>query len=237
MNAPAKLAKPARRYAVRDALAPGLTWRGLVERAGPRPWLIRGLLMLAAVSLITGKGGVGKSMISLAIAMHYAAGLDLAPWWRVMKRVNGQPVKRKVLILAAEDTEDEMLRRMGAIGELFGLDYGAIAGRIKIVTPKSDQDEDTGGVNIKLFTKVDTTKRSGTRNDSVSTRQLKLNYTALGERLPKMVRDYDVDLVILDPIVEVHDAEENSNDEMNEVWKSLRYIARKCNVAILGVHH
>ena len=78
MNAPAKLAKPARRYAVRDALAPGLTWRGLVERAGPRPWLIRGLLMLAAVSLITGKGGVGKSIkISLAIAMHYAAEIDL----------------------------------------------------------------------------------------------------------------------------------------------------------------
>ena len=222
------------RYRVADAIGLGQDWADLIQLAGPRPWLIRGLLMVEAVTLLTGWGGVGKSMLSLCITIFYAMGLDYIPGWSVMPEVNGHPVKRKVLILAAEDDEKEIWRRIAAIGMLFGLDPAAAAGRIKIVTPESGADE---SIRIKLFTKTDSSVSRGGNAVRVSERRFELNPTELGKVLPQMIRDNDVDLVILDPIVEIHDVTENSNDEMGQVWEKIRGMARDLHIAILAIHH
>ena len=219
---------------VEDAILPGQAWADLIKLAGPRPWLIRGLLMLQEVSLLTGWGGLGKSMLSLCIAVFYAAGINFAPFWRIMPEVRGQSVKRRVLILAAEDKREEMYRRLAAIGTVFGIDPATVAGRIKIVTPEEGASQ---AVRIKLFTKSEKSVSRGSTGLRVSERKVELNVTELGRQLPRMIEEAGVDLVILDPVVEIHDVTENSNDEMSEVWKQLIGIAYDCRIAILAIHH
>ena len=51
------------------------------------------------------------------------------------------------------------------------------------------------------------------------------------------IDDFNPDLLILDPLVELHDAQENDNTALRHVVAALRTIARLRNIAILLLHH
>jgi hypothetical protein len=60
---------------------------------------------------------------------------------------------------------------------------------------------------------------------------------SLEKRLIRTIRDLEIDLVCLDPLVKAHSCDENSNQEMDEVARSLAVIASECNVAVDFLHH
>ena len=87
-----------------------------------RPWIIEGLLMEQAVTLLLAPGGAGKSLLSLIIAAHLAVG---EPLW-------GHPITRpgKSIIYNAEDDLAEVSRRLVAICRLYSLDVDAVSSQV-----------------------------------------------------------------------------------------------------------
>ena len=78
----------------------------------PRPWLVEGALMNGHVSMLTGRGGEGKSLLALQFGMMVAMGGEFA-WWNSCHQ-------RNVLILNAEDNLKEQQRRLLSASEVMG---------------------------------------------------------------------------------------------------------------------
>ena len=85
-------------------------WHGLP--VPEREWLIQDWMPAGAVTALYGHGGTGKSFLGLQLG---AAVLTGGEWC-------GRQVERtgKVLVLAAEDPEDELHRRLAGIADAFG---------------------------------------------------------------------------------------------------------------------
>lgn len=77
---------------------------GLMQRRiPPQEWAIDGLLPRGEVTLLAGRGGVGKSMLALSMAIHVAAG---KPW------AGRRSPHANVLIVSFEDPADRVCERM-----------------------------------------------------------------------------------------------------------------------------
>ncbi len=79
-----------------------------------RPWLMTGLLLRKQVAAMIAAGGVGKSVLTLTIALHLCAGRDFGPW----RCAGGK--RYRVGVLSAEEDEDELDRRLHAIAAHYG---------------------------------------------------------------------------------------------------------------------
>ena len=91
----------------------------------PREWLIYGWIPDCQVTVLSGEGGTGKSLLALQLAVAAVTGGD---WLGYSVR------QRQVLYVAAEDDEDEIGRRLRDIhphqrdGDLRGLRIAPMAG-------------------------------------------------------------------------------------------------------------
>lgn len=84
-----------------------------------RPWLVPGLLPLGSVTMLSGDGGLGKSLLALQLATCGAVG---APFI-------GYDVGRfKSLAVCCEDEADELQRRMAEILAGLGQSFSAVEG-------------------------------------------------------------------------------------------------------------
>lgn len=83
--------------------APDLDGQPIPERQ----WLVDGLIPLATVTLLSGEGGTGKSLLALQLAAAMALKTD----WI------GQPVRHcgNSIFFTAEDDTDELTRRIGSV--------------------------------------------------------------------------------------------------------------------------
>lgn len=78
----------------------------------PIPWIVPGFLAKKSVTLMYGDPGVGKSLIALAMAKAVTEGEDI---------MNLQCMKSNVMLMDAENGQDEMHRRIRALGFTQGL--------------------------------------------------------------------------------------------------------------------
>jgi RecA-family ATPase len=81
----------------------------------PRQWLVEGVIPHRNVTLLSGDGGVGKSVLLLNLFAHIAARMD----WLGFKTQQGP-----VLYLGAEDDTDEIHRRLDHMRQEMGLGWG-----------------------------------------------------------------------------------------------------------------
>lgn len=77
-----------------------------------RPWLVRGLLLRGHITALLAAGGVGKSVLSLTLALHMCAGKPFGPW-----RCS-EPLR--VAVLTVEEDEEELDRRLHALQIEYG---------------------------------------------------------------------------------------------------------------------
>jgi RecA-family ATPase len=96
-----------------------------------RPWLVRDWIPSRQVTLLSGDGGVGKSLLAMQLQLSSATatqwlGLETTPC--------------RSLGIYAEDEEDELHRRLCAIAELAGIDL-AVLERMAWRSAVADQAE------------------------------------------------------------------------------------------------
>ncbi len=90
-----------------------IQWQG--REAPKRDWLIDGIVLRQTVSLFSGKGGIGKSLLMQQLMTALATG---RPWL-------GKEVPRcRCFTLFAEDPEDEVWRRQDSISRHYNIDHG-----------------------------------------------------------------------------------------------------------------
>lgn len=79
----------------------------------PRAWLVPDLVPARTVTLLSGNGGVGKSLLALQLSAAAAAGRS----W-----IGREVTAGRALFLSAEDEADELHRRLADIARAEGLD-------------------------------------------------------------------------------------------------------------------
>lgn len=187
------------------------------EQAIPqRAWLARGYLLRGSVSVLAGVGSAGKSSLCVAQAVALALG---ARYGRFIPadlpdgEMLGAP-RRKVLLYNVEDDDDEQRRRLSAALRQFGASPADIAGHVIRCGPAS------------IGTLLEREAFSGA-----------VGYTEAWHALERLLVQEKPDLVVLDPLVELHTAEENDNTALRSVIAHLRGIAQRHGCAVMLVHH
>jgi hypothetical protein len=123
-----------------------------------------------------------------------------------------EPVK--AWIYNTEDDLDELKRRLGAVLQHGCVPFPEISGRIAL---------NCGSDRPLLFAKLD-------RHDQV------IPQPDVGACIAA-IRKHDIGLFVVDPFVETHEVNENSNEQIKTVAALFREIARAANCAVLLVHH
>ncbi len=171
-----------------------------------RPWLVPGYFMRGTLTVISGHGSAGKSLLSCAWAIAAATGQ------RVGRFQPLEPVR--VGLFNVEDDDAEQQRRLSAALRQFGMAPQDVAGRIIRMHP------------TPIGTLLDHDGLSGVTS---ATKILNL--------LEEAIKAYRLDLVFLDPLVELHTANENDNTAIRHVLARMRELATKHNMAAAIVHH
>lgn len=91
-------------------------WQGIEPR--PREWLVTERIPARNVTLLTGQGGVGKTLLM----QQLAAATVLARDW-----IGVVPERGPVLFITAEDDEDELHFRFHRIAQKYGTDFEELA--------------------------------------------------------------------------------------------------------------
>jgi hypothetical protein len=173
-----------------------------------RPWTVERLLLKGDVTIIGGAGAVGKSAFTLAAICHFAAGKDFGSY-----KLRGKRPLR-ILVYNAEDDREEQSRRVLAICMAYNLDYDLVRSNLASMDNVND--------DFLLATLA---------NGSPVQIPTSINYIVEAAR-----RD-QIDVIVLDPLVNLHTCNENDNSSMHYVMGILRRIARETGTALLTVHH
>ena len=171
----------------------------------PRPWLVPGLLLRRQVTILVAPPGSGKSLLTLQLGMAACANVTWHGW-----RPRGQ---FKVLIINAEEDEDEMRRRLWAAQQEMDIDDGKLEGFFL-----------AGSQDNLVIAKADARTKTVKREPML-------------ERIIESVQANGIDIVIVDPFAETFEGDENSNSELKWCGVLWREVARRCNCAVLLVHH
>lgn len=175
-----------------------------------RPWIAPGYLLRGSVTILAGVPGGGKS----SMAVSWATSLVLCQPFGSF-----EPIKAcRVLTYNTEDDANEQRRRFSASLRGFGAVPPDLAGKLLRV-----------GV-----------ERIGTLfGECHSEDALPIGFGPLPamEELEERLRLFRPDVVILDPLVELHDRDENDNTELRRVVAEFRAIAAKYDAAVVLLHH
>ncbi|GJD96545.1 AAA family ATPase [Methylobacterium iners] len=182
-----------------------------------RQWLVDPLLPLGDVAQLVGEPAINKSTFALLVAFSVANGDRRY----LCGEGSNTPLRLRssgpVMVYNAEDSHDEMRRRLSALMSRFGVEElrhpiilwsGLDHGEIVIMR------RDGGGANAPV-------KRA----------------PGAGE-LEAFVAEHGIKLVILDPQVSLaRGLKENDTDDMNALTQELARMAARLRISIQLVHH
>lgn len=174
-----------------------------------RPWIARGYIMRKAVTILSGPGGGGKSNLSVGWSTALATGRRLGRFEGI-----GHGECYRQLVYNVEDDRDEQRRRYSAALRQHDLTPRALKGMVVRCGPM-----DVGTL---------------IRHDPASG---KFIFTDAWDALDAKIAEVSPDVVWLDPLVELHTAEENDNTALRQVVAYLRALAIKHDCGIVLIHH
>lgn len=174
-----------------------------------RDWVVEGCFMRGHVGLISGIGGVGKSLLMQQLATCAVLG---RPWL-------GIPLKAgKALMLACEDDDDELQRRQRDINRSLGVNMGDVldAG----LDPIARDDGD----NILM---------------SLNRREWRMERPRGGllDKLILRCRRTGVQYLILDPVAKIFGGRQEDGRNVSEFITEMHRVARVINGIVILAQH
>jgi len=197
----------------KDFTATALRTRNL-SAIKPRPWIYGRELVRGFVSVLGSPGGTGKTAFVVAVALSIATGRSLLSMLKTVDIYKAVHKSGPVWLYNLEDPADEMDRRIAAALKHYGVDFEDVADCVYV--------------------------DSGRDRPLVVTRRLldgTLVKTPVVDALVKELKDRDIRLLVIDPFVQSHTAEENRNEEMNMVMAAWGQVANDANCAVWLIHH
>ena len=193
----------------------------------PPQWLVKGILTKGSCGFIAGQPKVHKSWFGLDLALSVSEGMPFLEHFRVAE-------PGPVLYIQEEDsihTIASRFRKMWSYkkSDKLRAQHDAEGREIPPIWVPAEEHDDKPKVNIVV-------QKGVTISDEVwqgwLDEQLEKGYVEEGERTPYM-------LVVIDPLMMVAGTvEENRAQEMvTKIFKPLKQLATKHNVAVQLVHH
>jgi hypothetical protein len=178
-------------------------WR---DRPVPvREWYVPDVVPGRNVTLLSGDGGTGKSLLAYQIGIAGALGVET---------VGLAPTEGRVLYLAAEDDEDELMRRGHDILTALGHTFADLKDRMRVM-PMAGEDAELMFINPE--------------------RLLQVSHVA--EKVEEIVQEFQPALLILDTSADVFGGDEINRRQVRTFVSMLRKMAMKHNLAILLLSH
>lgn len=177
----------------------------------PRPWLFQGDILRGSLTGFVAAGGIGKSMLTVALAV--AAAANRADFIG-MRLVPGGPYR--AMLIANEDDYDELRGRIAAVCDLAGIDRRSLQGRLFTYQAPD-------------YSRFLAMVRNPKTRAMVPTNAL--------VALQTFTRENKIDIRFWDPFVELHTGNENDNTDVAAVMAAIRQASRLNATADVVVHH
>ena len=188
---------------------------GPMLRTQPEPlrWVWAGLLLESKVLVLAGSGGSSKSYLMLAAATQYALGQS----WGPFELKEGHKRGRALILYGEEDYQD-VHHRIHSLQHSFMLsnEQVALAAQNLAVLPLRGQD-----VALAEYGPDDR----------------EVIITKAARKIEERIRQYEVKLLILDPMAMLHGLDENDNRAIGHFVRELDAICMRSGASIILVHH
>lgn len=171
-----------------------------------RQWYIEGMIPARNVTLLSGDGGTGKSLLALQIAVAGALGIGT---------LDLKPKHGRTLVLAAEDDQDEVHRRIADICREHGVGMAGLADRLRVY-PLAGENAELARPDIRSKVIVP---------------------TKMYEALLDEVATFRPDLVVLDTSADLFGGDEVNRAQVRQFVGLLRAIAIGFDTAVLLLSH
>jgi hypothetical protein len=175
-----------------------------------RQWLVGKYVAANYLASLIAPSGIGKTTYLLTLALAAVTGRSDILGMKIHKRV-------RVFLWNQEDEADELRRRLFAIMQGHGIEWA------DLMVDGKDGIIFGSGADYPLLM----ARKSG---------DVVLRSQDAG-RIESLIRDEGIGIAIFDPLVELHNANENDNGEMAAVAQVFRRIAVKCQCGVIVAHH
>lgn len=175
----------------------------------PAPVLVPSLLLDGKVTVLGGRGGVGKSLFQIHAAVGVALGVPFLGYT--------PKEARKVLIINTEDDFREKQHRLFAVCKEMGVEPADLNDKLFTMTTE----------RVELFEAKFDDKGKRT-----------IEPTPFCKELEELIKSEGIGLIMVDPLAEMHlGLDENSNMDMKELVIGMRVIAGRHNIPCLVAAH
>jgi RecA-family ATPase len=172
----------------------------------PRNWVVRDRIVNGNVALMTGDGGMGKTILTYELAMLVPAEIENRVW------LNAEVIARgPAIMLCCEDDEDEFQRRGTAIAAHHGIDLASLAGRLHLISM-------TGQMDTQL---------------AIPDKNGLLKPTKLWTELTERACDIKPGILVLDNVADLFGGEEIIRAQVRGFITLLRGLATKAQTAVV----
>ena len=178
------------------------------EDIAPLDWLFGHWVLREEVSFVVAPGGLGKSTFLAGVALAMVTGSNI-----LGKNVPNGP--KRVWIWNLEDSVAMMRRTIQATAKVHGI----------LVSDLGD----------RLF--LDSARDGSQLCTATRTRDGLLLQGPVHDALVAVLRENKIDVLMVDPFVSSHEANENDNGEIDKVAKQWCRVAQEANCAIILCHH
>jgi Bifunctional DNA primase/polymerase, N-terminal/AAA domain len=183
-----------------------------LQNLQPRPWILHRFLLRREVTVMVATGGIGKSQLTLSVAVCLALGLP--EFFGFKNHLCGLP--QKSIIYNAEDSREEMSMRLHATCLLMRIDPALVSPYIVLVSGKD--------IRMKLL---------------VGGHQPTMDEEAkqVLSHLMQAARKHKVAMIGLDPLNKLHEIMESDNNHMGRLMELMSKIATEADCGLLLAHH